>query len=310
MKMASKAVLVSPLGRAQLHVLAAISTKNGVGKTTLLANLGGLLADLGVRVLLVDADVQPNLTQYYALTHKAPAGLVEAITRGTVDADCVSHTSVPGLHLIKSNDRDGALQHWLRNRFDRRTRLATALATPFVRDQYDVVLIDTHGEIGPLQTAAAFAADTLLTPLSSDAASISEFRTGTLAVLKRLERSVAEAAAALAPIKAVICRFDYRRNPKGLLTEFTAEFLATDQVDILGTVVPNSVAYNDAAALGQPVHRHSKTGVAHMPSGHEVMHRILWELFPWTHGMLAGEATVPQREAGVAVVASAITEPG
>ena len=37
-----------------------VSTKGGVGKTTLTANLGGLLADLGQRVLLVDADAQPT----------------------------------------------------------------------------------------------------------------------------------------------------------------------------------------------------------------------------------------------------------
>ena len=34
------------------------STKGGVGKTTLTANLGALLADMGLRILLVDADVQ------------------------------------------------------------------------------------------------------------------------------------------------------------------------------------------------------------------------------------------------------------
>mgnify|MGYP001576174858 CR=1 FL=1 len=64
--------------------------------------------------MLTDADAQPNLTKHYPLAHKAPAGLVEAVMRGAVDADFVSHTRIPGLHLVKSNDCDGALQHWLK----------------------------------------------------------------------------------------------------------------------------------------------------------------------------------------------------
>ena len=52
--------------------LTVTSTKGGVGKTTLTANLGGLLADLGLRVLLIDADVQPTLSSYYPLSARAP----------------------------------------------------------------------------------------------------------------------------------------------------------------------------------------------------------------------------------------------
>lgn len=42
-----------------MHVVSIISTKGGVGKTTTAANLGGLVADAGLRVLMLDLDVQP-----------------------------------------------------------------------------------------------------------------------------------------------------------------------------------------------------------------------------------------------------------
>ena len=48
-------------------IITVCATKGGVGKTTLAANLGGIIAGQGKRVLLVDADPQPSLTSYYKL---------------------------------------------------------------------------------------------------------------------------------------------------------------------------------------------------------------------------------------------------
>ncbi|WP_165009850.1 ParA family protein [Neisseria yangbaofengii] len=38
-------------------ILSCTSTKGGVGKTTLTANIAAVLADIGFRVLMVDVDV-------------------------------------------------------------------------------------------------------------------------------------------------------------------------------------------------------------------------------------------------------------
>lgn len=271
-----------------IRTFAALNSKGGVGKTTLLANLGGLLADMGARTLLVDADPQPSLTKYFELTLAAPQGLVEVVTQGTVTARCISRTAVERLHLIRSNDGDARLQHWLHNRDDRRRRLQRALTNPYVRDHYDFILIDTQGAIGPLQTSAAFAADTLISPLPPDTASIREFRTGTLRVLNRLEQDEIEPRAGLAPIQAVICRLDATRNARRLLQELRREFGERDRVTILDAVIPNSVAYKDAFTARAPVHRLNRVRGVRNVSGNEVMHRLVWELLPDLYGRFAG----------------------
>lgn len=271
-----------------IRTFAALNSKGGVGKTTLLANLGGLLADMGARTLLVDADPQPSLSKYFDISYEASQGLVEVVTGGTVTHLSISRTSIANLDLIRSNDGEAQLQHWLHGRDDRRVRLARALGNNYVRDHYDIVLIDTQGAIGPLQTAAAFAADTLISPLPPDTPSIREFRSGTLRVLQRLEHDEEEPRAELAPIQAVICRYDHSRNAKALLTELRQEFSEGDRVTILDTMIPNAVAYKDAFTARVPVHSISRSGGARYPSGYEVMHRIVWELIPTLYGNFAG----------------------
>ena len=191
---------------------------------------------------------------------------MEVITSGTVTHQAISRTSVANLDVIRSNDGEAKLQHWLYEREDRRVRLARALHNPYLLDHYDVVLIDTQGAIGPLQTAPAFAADTLISPLPPDTPSVREFRAGTLRVLQRLEQDEDEPRAQLAPIRAVICRFDYSRDARSLLGELRREFNEGDRVTILDTVIPNAIAYKDAFTARVPVHQANKVGGSRYPS--------------------------------------------
>lgn len=265
-----------------------VSTKGGVGKTTLTANLGALLADMGLRVLLVDADVQPSLSKYFPLLREPPySGLTEVIVGGRVMAHCITPTVYPRLHLVVSDDPQGQLPNWLLNRIDRGFRLRFALQTPLVAEQYDCVLIDTQGAIGPLQDAAVMAADFLISPITPEVLSAREFKDGTMELLERLEPGSAMGAT-LGPVKAVIYRQDRTADARLIAAGIREDFIRfKGRVSVLETVVPHAKAYKEAATLRLPVHRHEVRRDGVMPSASAVMHQLAWELIPSLQGVLA-----------------------
>ena len=104
-------------------VFTVVSTKGGVGKTTTTANLGALLADLGMRVLLVDADVQPSLSRYFPIAERAAFGLTELVKSGSLVPECISTLALPRaprrnselnpdgvLYIVLSDAPEGQLQ--------------------------------------------------------------------------------------------------------------------------------------------------------------------------------------------------------
>jgi chromosome partitioning related protein ParA len=272
------------------------STKGGVGKTTLTANLGALLADMGLRVLLVDADVQPSLSKYFPLTTPKPsAGLTEVIVRGEVTESCITATMYQNLDIVVSDDPEGNLPHWLLNRIDRGFRLRFALQSPVVVGAYDCVLIDTQGAIGPLQDAAVLAADILISPITPEMLSAREFKDGTMELLDRLEPGSA-LGATLGPMKAVIYRQDRTTDARIIASGIRDDFIKfKGRVSVLDTVVPHAKAYKEAATLRMPVHRHERKREGVTPSASTVMHQLAWELIPSLQGVLADSMYTRQR---------------
>ena len=271
------------------------STKGGVGKTTLTANLGALLADMGLRVLLIDADVQPSLSKYFPLAVAKPAaGLTEVIVRCTVTKSCITATLYQNLDIVISDDPEGNLPHWLLNRIDRGFRLRFALQSPAVVEAYDCVLIDTQGAIGPLQDAAVLAADILVSPITPEILSAREFRDGTMELLDRLEPGGA-LGASLGPMKAVIYRQDRSADARIIASGIREDFIKLKgRVAVLETVVPHAKAYKEAATLRVPVHRHERKRDGPTPSAYTVMHQLAWELIPSLEGVFAD--LLPRRE--------------
>ncbi|WP_321944370.1 ParA family protein [Paraburkholderia tropica] len=265
-------------------VISVVSTKGGVGKTTTAANLGGILADFGMQVLLVDADVQPSLSKYFELPHRAPNGLSSVIrSGGSILDDAISQTNIPNLHVVCSDAPDGSLQTWLRDREDRLMILRRAVRNSPAIDKYNVVIIDTQGAVGELQKTAAMAAHIMLSPIKPDLLSAGEFASGTLNMLTELNRLADYGEAFRAgELYALVNDCERTNNSREFAAYIRRQFAGHKNVRVLNTQVPHAAAWPTATTQQIPVHQYERRQKNSRSTGAPwtTMHQLVWELFP------------------------------
>jgi len=264
-----------------MRVVSVVSTKGGVGKTTVAANLGGLLADAGLRVLLLDLDSQPTLSSYYALNQKAVAGAYELIALNiAAPAQIVSSTVIAGLDLIISNDDQGQLSTLLLHAPDGRLRLCNVLDN--FRPSYDLLLIDTQGARSVLLEMAILACDLALSPITPEMLAARELRRGTLRLFSELE-PFRHLGITPPPLRLLLNQVNsIRVDTRMIIRGLRETFAGATNISVLDTVVPDRVAYLNAASLGLPAHRIEtrQSRERRSPSALETMQALAIELFP------------------------------
>ncbi|NQD56081.1 ParA family protein [Pseudomonas sp. CM25] len=278
-----------------MDVLSLISTKGGAGKTTVAANLGGVLADAGLRVLLLDMDSQPTLSSYYALSKSREAGSYELIAqRLTAPDQVISTTVIQQLDLIVSNDRAGHISTLLLHAADGRLRLRNLL--PAFEEHYDVLIIDTQGARSVVVEMVILASACALCPVPPEMLAARELRRGTLGLFEELE-PYRYLGVDLPSVKLLLNQVNAnRRDTRLIMQSLQASFQADPHVSVCSTVIPDRVAYPNAASLGLPVHRVEMTPPAgrRSPCAAEVMRGLAIELFPqWAQQIDALAARAP-----------------
>ena len=237
-----------------MQVISVISTKGGVGKTTVAANLGGFIADAGLRVLLLDLDMQPTLSSYYELTRRAPCGIYELLACNERDiARLVSRTVIDRLDVILSNDEHRQLNTLLLHAPDGRLRLRHLL--PVFQPHYDLVLLDTQGARSVLLEMAVLASEQAISPVTPEILAAREMRRGTLQLIEDI-----------APYRHLGINPPYLHlllnrvpavsaNAKLIQQTLRLIFRDLEGVHILRTEIPAIEAFPRAATRGLPVHR-------------------------------------------------------
>lgn len=275
--------------------------KGGSGKTSTTANLGGMLADMGFRVLLIDADPQASLSKYFQLRKLAPNGIVEFMLDDLSEENIrstISETVYPNLHIVLSNDLSDDVRTTVAGRVDRGFLIKSRLTHPYINNNYDYVLIDTQGAVGPVQDAVIFASTILLSPVKPDVLSVREIN----GMQKQFERLSYGKTMGLdvPPVLTLVYAKDRTNNTK-LICNYIADYFDGNSDDgrlLLKTHIPMAKAYTEAATLATPVHCVERVHAGKSDSAATVMQKLIEEIFEYVRIRFPhlAENTVPKKE--------------
>jgi capsular exopolysaccharide synthesis family protein len=127
------------LGKSSdVKVIVFTSTAMADGKTTSTTNLAIAAAEIGKRVLVVDADMRrPRVHEVFNLPNERGLSnlLVEALSEDHM-AGCIQETAIPGLDVLTSGSVSKSASHLLYSQ-------SLSLLLQNAEKRYDLVLIDT-----------------------------------------------------------------------------------------------------------------------------------------------------------------------
>ena len=145
------------------RIIAVINHKGGVGKTTTVASLGAVLAEMGNRVLIVDLDAQSNLTS--SLLAKIPdRTLYNALTERK---DLPTIQIKPNLWLTPSTLDLAGVELELASSFGRETILRDLLQEQ--EGKFDYILLDCPPSLGLISVNAIVASTEVYVPMTAEA---------------------------------------------------------------------------------------------------------------------------------------------
>ncbi len=138
------------------RIIGIIAIKGGVGKTSCAANLGAAFASFNKKVLVVDANFSaPNLAFHFGFVNAKKT--IHDVLTNKADMGEALYQYTENLHILP-----GSLMTDKVNPFKLREKLSK------VKNQYDIILVDSSPNLNDEMLATMVAADDLLVVTSPD----------------------------------------------------------------------------------------------------------------------------------------------
>ncbi len=158
---------------AKTKVICFANNKGGSCKSTTCSNVGYGLSVLGSKVLLIDGDMQMNLSlslfdEDQVLSYaQSGKNLYEGIRRQDDLTDYIVHSRYEGLDLIPSSTLMSSIEYELFTKWQREYILRKCLANIVESEMYDYILIDAPPTLGGWVMNILCASNKIVIPVES-----------------------------------------------------------------------------------------------------------------------------------------------
>ena len=245
-------------------IVAVVNQKGGVGKTTTAVNLTAALKALGKKVLICDFDPQANATSGFGLNkRKLKHSIYDVVVNDIPAKEAIVSTDFGDI-LPATADLAGAAVELI-TMPEPHQQLKKALDT--VKDQYDLIFIDSPPSLEMLTLNGLAAADGILVPVQCEYYAL-EGLTDLMNTMRMVKKRINPA---LEIFGVALTMFDGRTN---FSTQVAQEVRRHFPGKVYTTAIPRNVRLAEAPSHGLPVtayDKHSKGAIAYKAMADEII---------------------------------------
>lgn len=225
-----------------------LSNKGGSTKTTSCANIGFALAkEKNKSILLIDTDLQQNLTQHYGIEIDDDVNFYVAFSQKQPLTKHIRPTDYENIDIVTSHDGISMLETEMAGMELREFRFRHILESVLDEGKYDYILIDCNPSLNLLNKSILYASNNIIIPLEP-----SSFGLRGIEYILKFVEGVKENYSDIKIMGVLVNKFDNRKRvPKDVL-ELVEEVFG-DRKLLFKTKIPVDTGIEQAQMMFEPL---------------------------------------------------------